>query len=239
MCTVTFLPKGKFDYILTSNRDESIKRANAMHPALEKVGNSNVLFPMDGSKKGTWVGVSEQNRTLCLLNGAFEKHKRTDDYIKSRGLIVLDFFQNKSTFELVNTYDLKNIEPFTLIIIDVDKNVRELTQLKWDGKIKYIKRLNANDMHIWSSATLYNLKEANHKEAIFKQLNINNLNAESIFKFHELSTVSEPLLMKYTNSTSSIETISTTQIESFGSTATIKYKSFKDKSESQELINFK
>jgi len=239
MCTVTFLPKGQFDYILTSNRDESINRTNALHPKIEKIGNTNVLFPKDGSKKGTWIGVTENNRTLCLLNGAFEKHISTYNYVKSRGLIVLDFFKPFPTSDLVNNYDLNKVEPFTLIIIDIIQNKRYLTQLKWDGKTRFIKKLNPDSYHIWSSATLYKSDETEHKEHIFKQLNPNKLDGDSIFKFHEYSTIEEPTLMKYINKASPVETISTTQIESFGLNATIKYKSFKENSETREKINFK
>lgn len=239
MCTVTFLPKGQFDYVLTSNRDESIDRLNALHPKIEKVGELDVLFPKDGSKNGTWVGVTENNRTLCLLNGGFKKHTPTGDYTKSRGLVVLDFFQKESTQSLVNTYNLDGIEPFTLIIIDVINNVRLLTQLKWDGIVRYITKLDSNATHIWSSATLYNKHEALHKASVFKEFDANQLNAETIFNFHEAGTLTEPLLMKYINNSSPIETISTTQIESFNGEATLKYKSFKENNETTETINFK
>jgi len=239
MCTVTYFPKGQFDYILTSNRDESIHRANALHPKIEKIGESIVLFPKDGAKKGTWVGVTENNRTLCLLNGAFEKHLHTNNYIKSRGLIVLDFFKSIPTSDLVNNYDLNKVEPFTLIIIDVLENGRSLTQLKWDGNARHIKKLNSNSAHIWSSATLYTIQQTLHKEIIFNTLNINKLDSDAIFSFHEFSTTEEPHLMKYINKSNSVETISTTQIESFGDNATIIYKSFKENNETREKIKFK
>ncbi len=45
--------------------------------------------------------------------------------------------------------------------------------------------------------------------------------------------------MKYINPESSIETISTTQIESFGDHANITYKSFKENNETIAKINFK
>jgi hypothetical protein len=242
MCTVSYLPKGQYDYILTSNRDENVNRAKALAPKIEKLGDTEVLFPKDSSKNGTWVGVTHNNRTLCLLNGAFDKHTPTGNYVKSRGLIVLDFFKNTPTQDLVNTYNLDNIEPFTLLIIDVIENTRLLTQLKWDGNIRYIKKLDSNSSHIWSSSTLYNIEETLYKKAIFKQIEsseLNPLNADSVFKFHEFSTKKDPNLMKYTNKSSPIETISTTQIETFSNYATLKYKSFKENKESISKINFK
>ncbi len=239
MCTVTYLPKGKSDYILTSNRDENVNRAKALEPKIEKLGDTEVLFPKDSSKNGTWVGVTNHNRTLCLLNGGFEKHISTGNYIKSRGLIVLDFFKNISTPDLVNHYNLKDIEPFTLVIIDVIQNTRVLTQLKWDGHIRYIKKLDSNTSHIWSSSTLYNSEETLNKETVFNQLKFKELDADSIFNFHEMSTSETPTLMKYMNKTSPIETISTTQIESFTEYATLKHKSFQENKNSISKLNFK
>ena len=239
MCTVSYLPKGQFDYILTSNRDENVNRAKALSPKIEKMGDTEVLFPKDSSKNGTWVGVTHNNRTLCLLNGAFEKHIPSGNYIKSRGLIVLDFFKNVPSQDLVNNYNLYNIEPFTLIIIDVIDNKRSLTQLKWDGNIRYIKKLDSKLSHIWSSSTLYNSEETLHKEAIFKQFRPNELDGDSIFRFHELSITEEPNLMKYINTASNIETISTTQIESNGDYATLKHKSFIENNETISKIIYK
>jgi hypothetical protein len=239
MCTVSYVPKEQLNYILTSNRDENVNRAKALDPKIEKLDNIEVLFPKDSSKNGTWVGVTNNKRTLCLLNGAFEKHTPTGNYVKSRGLIVLDFFKNISTDDLVNNYNLDNIEPFTLVIIDVLNNIRRLTQLKWDGSIRYIKKLDPNTSHIWSSSTLYNTEESLHKETIFNQTQSIKLNADSIFKFHEFSTIDNPILMKYNNTTSPIETISTTQIESFDTYATLKHKSFNENKESISKINFK
>ena len=49
------------------------KRAlNSLTPKTENFGGVKVLFPKDGEKGGTWIGVSNKKRTLCLLNGAFE-----------------------------------------------------------------------------------------------------------------------------------------------------------------------
>ena len=224
MCTVTYIPKNTNDYILTSSRDENINRSKSHSPEIVTINNVDVLFPKDGSKGGTWVGVTNNKRTLCLLNGAFEKHIPTGNYTKSRGLVVLDFFENISTETLLNTYNLEGIEPFTLIIID-NIELRELTQLKWDGITKHIAKLNAEKSHIWSSATLYNTIDAIKKENTFlRQLNV-NVFADSIINYHEFGTKQKPDLMKYINSNSPIETVSITQIESFEQKAILTYKS--------------
>ena len=99
MCTVTFLPKGDTDFILTSNRDEDPSRASLALVA-ESVGSQIVHFPKDPKAGGTWFASNKSDFTLCVLNGGFEKHKHNPPYRLSRGLMVLDFFKtlNAQTF---------------------------------------------------------------------------------------------------------------------------------------------
>ena len=224
MCTVTYIPKGETNYVLTSNRDESIVRAKALSPAVSEIGNVHVLFPKDPSQGGTWIGVTETNRTLCLLNGAFKKHSVTKNYLKSRGLVVLDFFKAEDIMSFVESYSLKGIEPFTLIIIDGRKDL-SLIELKWDGIQKYITVKNSSECHIWSSATLYNQSSILHKENQFYAHLNPNIATEDILKYHESGTKEEPMLMRYINNSSPCETISITQITHSKNEALMTYKS--------------
>ena len=90
MCTVTIVPKGKQDFILTSNRDEAPNRVS-LPPESYQVNDTLVLFPKDKLSDGTWIGISEVNRVVCVLNGGFERHKRQPNYRKSRGVVAKDF----------------------------------------------------------------------------------------------------------------------------------------------------
>ena len=117
MCTVTFLPKGENGYILTSNRDETPKRA-ASPPQAYDVHGIAVTFPKDPLAGGTWIACDKQRFTLCLLNGAFEKHSHRPPYALSRGLMLLDFFKYNDAESFQIGYDFEGIEPFTLIIVD-------------------------------------------------------------------------------------------------------------------------
>lgn len=237
MCTVTYIPKSNTNYILTSNRDESVNRAQALSPIISKIGFVNVLFPKDALKGGTWIGVTEQNRTVCLLNGAFEKHTVTNDYVKSRGLVVLDFLKSNDINSFIESYSLKGIEPFTVIIIDMGK-VLSLIELKWDGLQKYVAVKDSSECHIWSSCTLYSKEETKRKETLFHD-NINfNIDAEDIIKYHEVGTKEEPKLMKYVNSNSPIETISITQISHSKSKASMTYKSLLERTIETKDIDF-
>lgn len=154
MCTVTFLPKGKSGYVLTSNRDETPKRA-ALAPLPYQIGSSTVYFPKDPLAGGTWIATDKNRFTLCLLNGGFEKHSHTPPYRVSRGQMVLQFFEINSVADFKNTFEFNGMEPFTLVIVESTSGETKLDQLVWDGKLLNAKTLNSEDSHIWSSSTLY------------------------------------------------------------------------------------
>ena len=153
MCTVTFLPKGKSSYILTSNRDETPKRA-AFVPQAYTVHGKEVFFPKDPLAGGTWIATDKKQFTLCLLNGAFEKHGHKPPYKLSRGIMVLDFFKYYNTRNFIEEYDFTDIEPFTLILIE-SVNQTMATELVWDGLKLHKKTLDVAQPQIWSSSTLY------------------------------------------------------------------------------------
>ncbi len=117
MCTVTYLPLQDNGFILTSNRDETILRKSALPPAKYTIHNKCVVFPKDQQANGTWIATSPRSYTLCLLNGAFEKHTPNTSYKKSRGLALLDFFHYANANDFIDKYDFKGIEPFTMLII--------------------------------------------------------------------------------------------------------------------------
>lgn len=138
---------GEDKFILTSNRDESPLRATIQ---LTHAKQGSLLYPKDLSAGGTWICVSNDNRLVCLLNGAFEKHKRKDSYRRSRGLVVTDFF-DMPTQDFFDNYDLTDIEPFTMVIYDNKK----LYELRRDDSQTHINVLDIQQPYIWSSSTLY------------------------------------------------------------------------------------
>ena len=103
---------GKSDFILTSNRDEAPGR-NALKPKHYYHNDVRLLFPKDEQSSGTWIGLSEKSRLICLLNGGFEKHKRQERYRLSRGEVVKDLLAMDDIAIGLDNYDLDAIEPFT------------------------------------------------------------------------------------------------------------------------------
>jgi hypothetical protein len=188
MCTVSFLPLAAKQFILTSNRDEAIKRPSALPFAEYRIHNKIVYFPKDQKANGTWIAHDLNGLTLCLLNGAFEKHTIKKNYRLSRGLMLLDVYRFSSPNDFIELYDFNDIEPFTLIIIDPIVFPLSLKELRWDGSQTHVKVLDASRPKIWSSATLYTnetrqLRECTHnkKSSTFTILKVEKALKRTLF----------------------------------------------------------
>jgi len=152
MCTVTFLPSDNQSFVLTSNRDEHKNRLSAFLPNFIKINDLVILCPIDAKAKGTWIATAA-HRTVCLLNGAYLPHIAREKYSQSRGQVVLDSFLFDSFDAFLEQYDLTDIEPFTLVM--VNHHPLSLTELIWDGNSKNISEKDISQAAIWSSVTLY------------------------------------------------------------------------------------
>lgn len=162
MCTVTYLPTPS-GFILTHNRDEAPTRSpNAI--SREKTGNDVLLFPRDTKAGGAWVVTAKSGKSACLLNGAFVKHHHNPPYRRSRGLVLLDFFQWEKSDDFFQHYDLEGIEPFTFLYFHRDDAV----ELRWDGLKRHIQRLDAGTPHFWCSSTLYPPDMQVRRESLFR-----------------------------------------------------------------------
>ncbi len=150
MCTVTYIPQPGGNFILTSNRDENAARS-PQHLTLAEQNGVQMIFPRDTTAGGSWIAASGDNRVVCLLNGAFAKHRHEPPYKKSRGIMVMEFFTHLSSQVFFEKYDFEGMEPFTLVVVDNGT----LFELRWDGNKAHVKPLDATGKYIWSSATLY------------------------------------------------------------------------------------
>src|SRR6476661_1017772 len=132
MCTVSFVPISESHFILTSNRDEGISRGLASAPEIIEKEKYRILCPVDPLASGTWIAASDYGDLICLLNSAFKKHKQQPPYRKSRGLVVMDYFDFADPGKFVNEYDLSGIEPFTMVMVHHQPKT-VLFELRWDG----------------------------------------------------------------------------------------------------------
>lgn len=184
MCTVSFIPIYKNDFILTSNRDESPYR-RTLHPQVYKFNKMELLFPKDEVAGGTWIGASKLKRLICLLNGGFTSHKPKDSYRMSRGVIVTDLLTTENINTKIETYNFKDIEPFTIVLVNWENQLK-LYELVWDGNTKHFSEKPLKPT-IWSSSLLYSDEVKKKREHwFFKFLNNTEiLSEENIINFHK------------------------------------------------------
>lgn len=209
MCTVTLFYKGKNDFIITSNRDEAPNRESDP-PEIYEENSTTFLFPKDKIAGGTWIGGSDKNRIICLLNGGFKVHSRKTNYKHSRGIIVKDLLSAIDLESEVKQYNFENIEPFTIVAADWNSNLK-FFELVWDGNKSYFTELPL-ETKIWSSSTLYSEKMKAERHSWFLDFKSDNaLNSKSLFKFH--SRVSENKEFGIIMDRGFVKTTSITQIE--------------------------
>ena len=237
MCTVTYIPTTKNNFILTSSRDVPFAREKALFPKEYIDDNIKITYPKDGKAGGTWIGSSEKKRLICLLNGGFKNYYLTTDsntkYRKSRGIIVLDLLKEDDIHSALSEINLDQIEPFTLVIVDWNTEL-QLLELVWDGKTKHLKKL-PQEMHIWSSATLYNAKMKTQREKWFKKWqniicpedisdeDLNLVQSNRILNFHHQAGVGNPkidVIMKREK----VGTVSITQVVKLNDEITMDYE---------------
>lgn len=141
MCTVTFVPLVDGGYVLTTNRDESHRRAPAKPPTVRSVGGRSVLAPTDADAGGTWVAADEAGRTVCLLNGDGPAGGVLPDDPPSRGLLVWELMQDPSHDGVrsrvqhdVDAGDFR-YRPFKLVVVEPGSGRRppRLLLAGWDA----------------------------------------------------------------------------------------------------------
>lgn len=221
MCTVTFLPLGNTDFILTSNRDEQRLR-ETLHPEIYEEDGVEMLYPKDKVAGGTWIGASSQKRLVCVLNGGFIKHKRKEIYSKSRGLIAMELLKENAFLPYLENLDLLGVEPFTMIIVDWNNDNLNLVEVVWDENQKHIAK-HKNEPKIWSSSTLYTDEIKKLRNTWFQQwLCENEFTSEAILKFHHMETddKEQSILMKRIH----VETVSITSVKKIENTLELIYE---------------
>ncbi len=203
MCTVTYIPRGNSDFILTSSRDIPFSREKAEHPKEKIEDGVTMNYPKDGKAGGTWIGFSNKKRLVCLLNGGFEYHTSKEKYSKSRGLIVKELLKVDDIRTGLVSVVLKGVEQFTLTIVDWNNSL-ELIEFVWDGSDKHLKSMS-QESHIWSSSTLYDKSVKQLRQDWFvrwqkENINLNDPEAsgegsqKSILDFHHNAGIGDKFI---------------------------------------------
>jgi len=189
MCTVTYLPLSETDFILTSNRDVPYAREKALVPKTYVEEDVKLTYPKDGKAGGTWIGLSDKKRLICLLNGGFEYHTSRNSYRMSRGIILKKLLKAEDVLSALKNIDLETIEQFTLVIVDWEKDL-QLYEFVWDGTQKHLKKLS-QEPRIWSSSTLYDPSVKKLRKEWFTKWQKQEFTTENILKFHHTAGVGD------------------------------------------------
>lgn len=214
MCTVSYVPL-EDGYILTSNRDEDPGRETLNPQEIVLSENHRVVAPRDQLKGGTWIALGTGGRAVCLLNGAFGRHKRQLPYRRSRGYYVLEALGTGDFDLFVKEIPLEGIEPFTLLMVSPGS----ILKLIWDGSRRYHWRLPPETMHLWSSPTLYTAKQHGEKESYFKEMaGKRPLSAAGLLKIHG-SNATTPFILERPG----VRTVSITQLHVKGEKSSLQY----------------
>ncbi|MDZ4679827.1 MAG: NRDE family protein [Saprospiraceae bacterium] len=230
MCTVTYLPRPS-GFILTHNRDEAPSRSSQVIIREKTPGGHTLLFPRDEMAGGTWIATSREGRTACLLNGAFVLHKRELPYRRSRGLILLDFFDWENPDDFFQHYDFEGVEPFTFLFFDrghfseslvpkksgSERAIPRILEFRWDGLQRYLENLPVDQAHFWCSATLYPAEMQVRRELVFRDwLTIEPITnppiTSQIFSLHLTGSIGDPENNYVMSRAGKVQTVSITQV---------------------------
>ncbi len=166
MCTISYIPLSNQanSFIVTDNRDESVNRPAELPKVYYEKGAA-LFYPKDTQAGGTWIGVSNNDSLICLMNGAFHRHQRESTYRKSRGIVVKDLLIAKP-LSAVKSYDFSGIEPFFALLFLWEKGI-DVYELIWDGLKIHLYKKNSSQPAIWSAAMTYSIAQQKKREMAF------------------------------------------------------------------------
>lgn len=210
MCTITYIPKEDGSFILTQSRDELASRSIATPPVSRKINNIEHLFPVDPDSKGTWIGMSANQKVACLINGGNSKYIPQPPYKHSRGLIIPKYFESIDFNDFYNNYQFDNLEPFTLLVLENGK----FLELRKEPETLVLRELDNTKPYIFSSVNLYNQEIHHEKEKMYNKWLESNSNIQPMdtIVFHDNFRIDKegPVFLK--NGKDKLQTVSTTAI---------------------------
>lgn len=136
--------------------------------------------------------------------------------------MALDFFAFDHATAFLKAYQFAGMEPFTMIVWEKG----QLMEVRWDEQRLHLSSLNAQEPHIWSSATLYNAEVREMRKNWFREwLSHNNtFSRETAFDFHFNAGNGDPENDVIMNRRNIVRTVSVTSIVQNPSYANILYK---------------
>ena len=181
MCILS-IAKSEQGIVITSNRDEQRTRKHSLTPEFIQHGTRKTILARDAQAHGTWFLTDNKGRIAVLLNGAFECHVPTPPYRESRGIILLNLFQEEDFKSTFLSYNLNKVEPFQLIYLDKNQSF----QCVWDGNQKHLFEIDLTTPQVFFSPTLYTKEQQEVKrEHFYTEISaFERLNAEWLLDYH-------------------------------------------------------
>lgn len=133
MCSLTWLLTSD-GYHVCFNRDEQKSRVEAVAPSYHQ--QHEAIYPVDPQGGGTWIAVTKQGATLCLLNNYQANIPSALEKPTSRGQVIIELINSSKPLEqAIVALDLANTAPFTLVYFSpsLTQSCGAALAFSWDG----------------------------------------------------------------------------------------------------------
>lgn len=207
---LSYIPLDNGRFILTQSRDETIMRPTAAPPIKKRLGDVDVVFPVDPKGRGTWIGVSSAGNAAALLNGGGEQHKHQPPYRHSRGLIIPEFLKATDFASFYRSFDFDGLEPFTMITFE-NRKIFEIVKSEEEVKVT---EHDASKPLFRLSYQLFPETSINERSLEFYRWYYKRkvVTAEQVFDYHAFRTYELPHIKKYDTGEHILKTVSITQV---------------------------
>ena len=184
MCTISWLYENH-GYQVFFNRDEQVSRAKAKPPEPFSCDHqkSTYLMPIDPQGLGSWMGVTQNGVTVCLLN--FYQGIIPKGPLVSRGQLVKRLLEQSTLVRMLDTLSHVNVlsyAPFTLLLFSREQKAPY--GVCWDGKT-HLKRTEVKSPFTSSGIDFPSVSQ--HRQDSYQTLlkqHQGTITASLLFDFH-------------------------------------------------------
>ncbi len=157
------------EFGLGFNRDESFLRKKAKFPSYYESNNLKILSPRDGDYNGTWIGVNSKGDVYAILN-LYEVKIVSIAKPISRGWLVSQLLEQKTSIQNLNKEFLRDFLPFRLIYLTLERTYL----FTWDGKDLEIQQ-DEKDWQVYASSALHGKEAERIRKQTFEKNFLQNL----------------------------------------------------------------
>lgn len=173
MCTVTIVPY-EDGFRLVCNRDERRNRPAAMPPAVHRLHDRAVIYPVDPAGGGTWVGVNDAGLAAALLNRTVDSGVSPErPTLRSRGLIIPNLLGCRSVTDALDSaagLDPAHFDLFRLVLVQRMAAI----VLTSDGLVLSAETMNLARPRMLTSSSLGDTVVEAPRRRLFERLVVKN-----------------------------------------------------------------